>query len=56
MKGWTKNVQRGIIFNSSQKLLQTVNHGTDDDNSNNNNNNNNNNIYFEGSNTYPKLQ
>ena len=48
-----------MIFNSSQKLLQTVNHGTDDDNSNNNNNNNNNknnNIYFEGSNTYPKLQ
>ena len=46
---WDKNVQRGIIFNSSQKLLQTVNHGTDDDNSNNN-------IYFKGSNTYPKLQ
>ena len=46
-----------MIFNSSQKLLQTVNHATDDDNnSNNNNNNNNNNIYFEGSNTYPKLQ
>ena len=43
-----------MIFNSSQKLLQTVNHGTDDDN--NSNNNNNNNIYFEGSNTYPKLQ
>ena len=47
-----------MIFNSSQKLLQTVNHGTDDDNNsnNNNNNNNNNNIYFEGSHTYPKLQ